>query len=103
MNKRKYEDVLKRVEVGNGHTHHGVAITTEEIVENVNETDKCTVVEHQMNNSTNNQKVDSGKQTIEQFGAGSQPFVKMSDDTFDRIHNKTSKTDRKLKCMSFDL
>jgi hypothetical protein len=36
-----------------------------------------------MNHSTNNQKVDSGTQTIvdEQFGAGSQPFVKMSFDT----------------------
>jgi len=103
VNKRKYEDLLKRVEECNGHTHHGAAITTEEIVENVNEADKRSVVEHQMNHSTNNQKVDSGTQTIEQFGAGSQPFVKMSFDTFDRIHSKKSRTDRKRKWMSFDL
>ena len=98
MNKRKYEDLLKRVEECNDHKHHDAAITTEEIVENVNEelAVKCSVIEqeHQMNHSTNNQKVDSGTQTIvdKQFGAGSQPFVKMS-----------SRTDRKRKWMSFDL
>jgi hypothetical protein len=37
VNKRKYEDLLKRVEECNDHKHHGAAITTEEIVENVNE------------------------------------------------------------------
>ena len=37
MNKRKYEDILKRVEECNDHKHHGAAITTEDIVENVNE------------------------------------------------------------------
>ena len=58
-----------------------------------------------MNHLTNNQKVDSGAQTIvdEQFGVGSRPFVKMSFDTFDRIHSKKSRTDRKRKWMSFDL
>ena len=107
MNKRKYEDLLKRVEECNDHKHHGAAITTLEKVENVNEAVNGSVIEqeHQMNHSTNNQKVDSGTQTIvdEQFGAGSQPFVKMSFDTFNRIHFKKSRTDRKRILMSFDL
>ena len=107
MNKRKYEDLLKRVEECNDHKHHGAAITTEEIVGNVNEAVKRSVIEqeHQMNHSTNNQKVDNGTQYIvdEQVGAGSQPFVNMSSDTFDRIHSKKSKTDRERKWMSFDL
>ena len=107
MNKRKYEDLLKRAEECNDHKHHGAAITTEEKVENVNEAVNGFVIEqeHQMNHSTNNQKVDSGTQTIvdKQFGAGSQPFVKMSFDTFDRIHSKKSRTDRKRKWMSFNL
>jgi hypothetical protein len=107
VNKRKYEDLLKRAEECNDHKHHGAAITTEEKVENVNEAVNGFVIEqeHQMNHSTNNQKVDSGTQTIvdKQFGAGSQPFVKMSFDTFDRIHPKKSRTDRKRKWMSFDL
>jgi len=99
VNKSKYEDLLKRVEECNDHKHHGAAKTTEEIVENVNEAVKCSVIEQElrMNHSANNQKVDSGTQTIvdEQFGAGSQPFVKMSFDTFDRIRSKKSRTDGK--------
>jgi len=60
--------------------------------------------EHQMNHSTNNQKIDSGTQTIvnEQFDAGSQPFVKISFDIFDRIHSKKARTDRKRKWMSIN-
>jgi hypothetical protein len=62
VNKRKYEDLLKRVEECNDHKHHGAAITTLEKVENVNEAVNGSVIEqeHQMNHSTNNQKVDSG-------------------------------------------
>jgi hypothetical protein len=40
VNKRKYEDLLKRVEECNDHKHHVAAITTEDIVENVNEAAK---------------------------------------------------------------
>jgi hypothetical protein len=73
VNKRKYEDLLKRAEECNDHKHHGAAITTEEKVENVNEAVNGFVIEqeHQMNHSTNNQKLDNGTQTIvdEQVGA----------------------------------
>ena len=107
VTKRKYEDLLKRVEECNNQNHHGETTRTDENVEKDNE---CSTIkrpvmkrEHEMNNSTNNRKIYSGIQTDEQFGAGIQPFVKMSFDTFDRIHSKKRKTDRRRKWMSFNL
>jgi len=49
--------------------------------------------------------VDSGTQTAndEQIGGGSQPFMKMSFDTFDRINSKKPRTNKKRKWMSFSL
>ena len=49
--------------------------------------------------------MDSRTQTAndEQIGGGSQPFVKMSFDTFDRIHSKKPRTNKKRKWMSFNL
>lgn len=109
VTKRKYEDLLKRAEECNDHKHNGEVTTTDEIVKNASggPTIKRSVIEEkqQMNHSTNSQKMDSATQTIvgDQFGAGSQPFVKMSFNTFDRIHSKKARTDRKRKWMSFDL
>ena len=49
--------------------------------------------------------MDSGTQTAndEQIGGESQPFVNMSFDTFDRIHSKKPRTNKKRKWMSFNL
>lgn len=72
VTKRKYEDLLKRVEECSDRKHKGEAITTDEIVKNANEgpTIKHSVIEdeHQMNHSTNNQKVDSRIQTDDKLG-----------------------------------
>lgn len=109
VTKRKYEDLLKRVEECNDRKHRDEAITKEEMVENANgvPTLNRSVIEpeHQVNYSTNNQMIETGTQTIvdDQVGAGSQPFVQMSFDTFDRIHSKKPRTNKKRKWVSFNL
>jgi len=101
VTKRKYEDLLKRVGECNDREQCDEVITT------AKPPDKHTIIEqeHQLNLSTNNHQVDSAMQTVndEQIGAGSQPFVKMSFDTFDRIHSKKSRASKKRKWVSFNL
>ena len=82
VTKRKYENLLKRVEeFNNRKEEHDEVITTTTIVENgtAKLPDKHTIIEqeHQLNSSTNNHQVDSRTQTAndEQIGGVSQSFV----------------------------
>lgn len=93
VTKRKYEDLLKRIEGCNDCKDHNQVTTRKEIVEDANGEPAINrsiiAQDNQMNLSTNNQKMDSGTQIIvdNQVGAGSLHFVQMSFDIFDRIHS----------------
>ena len=97
VTKRKYDDLLKRVGECSDREQCDEVITT------ATPQEKHTIIEQE--HQLKNHQVDSAMQTDndEQIGTGSQPFVKMSFDTFDRIHSKKSRASKKRKWVSFNL